>query len=233
MLNKKTFFAIIPARGGSKRLPRKNILELGGKPLIAWTIEAALQSKYIDTVLVTSDDNEILKVAESYGAMTIKRPPHLASDTATSFDAIKHAIENTKQHDYVILLQPTSPLRDSNHIDDAIELLDGKEADAVVSVTEMEHSPDWSNTLPPDGSLVGFLKEEVLNKRSQDLETQYRLNGAIYISETNKLLKDKSFFLKDRVFSYKMDNKSSVDIDEEIDFKLAEFLCEQYQCFLK
>ena len=224
MLKDKTFLAIIPARGGSKRLPRKNILDLGGKPLIAWSIEAGTHSRYIDNVIVTSDNDEILAISKKYAAQTIKRPDHLASDTSTTFDAIAHAIENTEAYDYIVLLQPTSPLRNAKHIDEAIELLERKNADAVVSVCEMDHSPLWSNTLPQDGSMVGFLNEELLHKRSQDLETFYRLNGAIYICKTEKLLAQKSFFIKKNIFAYEMSREHSVDIDEAIDFKIAEVL---------
>ena len=225
MLNGKTFLAIIPARGGSKRLPRKNILNLNGKPLIAWSIEVGLSSKYIDSIVVTSDDNEILEISKKYGVTTAKRPYELANDTATTIDVVKHTIKSIdKIYDYIILLQPTSPLRTSQHIDEAIELLSKKSADAVISVCEMEHSPLWCNTLPKDGSMIDFLKEEVLNKRSQDLEKYYRLNGAIYICDTNRLLKENSFFLKDKVFAYIMNRESSVDIDEEIDFELAKVL---------
>ena len=222
MLNQKTFLAVIPARGGSKRLPRKNILDLAGKPLIAWSIEAAKKSKYIDEVLVTTDDQEILSISKSCGANVITRPAELASDTATSFDAIKHAIKNTTHYDYVVLLQPTSPLRNSTHIDEAIEELQLKSADAIVSVTEMDHSPLWSNTLPETGSMENFLRRDVLNKRSQDLEPYYRLNGAIYICEVNNLLKEQSFFLKENIFAYKMKADVSIDIDTFMDFKLAE-----------
>ena len=224
MYNNKSFLAIIPARGGSKRLSRKNILDLAGKPLIAWSIEAGLNSKYIDQVIVTSDDDEILSIAREFGSEIIKRPDELASDTATSFDAIKHTIDNLEKYDYIILLQPTSPLRDKNHIDEAIVMLETKNADAIVSVCEMDHSPLWSNTLPKDRSMCNFLRDEVLNKRSQDLETYYRLNGSIYICKTNKLLEENSFILKDNIFAYKMDRKNSIDIDEEIDFKIAEIL---------
>ena len=194
MYKNKTFLAIIPARGGSKRLPRKNVLDLNGKPLIAYSIEAGLKSKYIDKVIVTSDDDEILTISERYGADTIKRPDELASDTATTFDAIKHAMENCERYDYIILLQPTSPLRNEKHIDEAIELLESKNADAVVSVCEMDHSPLWSNTLNDSLSMSDFLKDEVVNKRSQDLEKYYRLNGAIYICNIKKFLKEESFF---------------------------------------
>lgn len=224
MQKSKTFLAIILARGKSKRLPRKNILDLAGKPLIAWSIEAGLDSKYIDKVTVSSDDEEILNISKQFGAETLIRPDELANDTATTFDALKHTIENIKVHDYVVLLQPTSPLRNAQHINEAIELLITKNADAVVSVCEMDHSPLWSNTLPKNGNMKGFLRDEVLNKRSQDLEKYYRINGAIYICKTEKLLEEKSFFLKDNIFAYKMDKKNSVDIDEEIDFKIAEVL---------
>ena len=226
MYKNKTFLGIVPARGGSKRLPRKNMLNLCGKPLIAWSIEAGLNSKYIDKVVVSSDDDEILNISLNFGAETIKRPVELASDTATTFDAIKHTIDNFEKYDYIVLLQPTSPLRNEKHIDEAIELLEEKQADAIVSVCEMDHSPLWSNTLPEDGNMRGFLREEILNKRSQDLEKYYRLNGAIYICKTDKLLENKSFFLKDNIFAYIMDRKSSIDIDEEIDFLFAQRVIE-------
>ena len=223
---KNRFLAIIPARGGSKRLPRKNILDLCGKPLISWSIEAALKSKYISKVVVSSDDEEILNISSNFGADIIKRPYELANDTATTFDAIKHTINNLEKYDYIVLLQPTSPLRNENQIDEAIELLEEKQADAIVSVCEMDHSPLWSNTLPEDGNMRGFLREEILNKRSQDLEKYYRLNGAVYICKTDKLLENKSFFLKDNIFAYIMDRKSSIDIDEEIDFLFAQRVIE-------
>lgn len=226
MYKDKTFLAIIPARGGSKRLPRKNILDLAGKPLIAWSIEAGLNSKYIDKVIVSSDDAEILDISKQYNAQIIVRPNYLASDTATTFDAIKHTIDNVEQYDYIVLLQATSPLRNNQHIDEAIELLESKNADAVVSVCEMDHSPLWSNTLDESLSMQGFLKDEVLNKRSQDLEKYFRLNGAIYICKTDELLEEKSFFLKENIYAYLMDRKSSIDIDEEIDFKIASVLME-------
>lgn len=224
MYNNKTFLAVILARGGSKRLPRKNVRNLAGKPLLAWSIEAGKQSKYVDKVIVSSDDDEILEISKNFGADTIKRPDELANDTATSFDAIKHTMENVGKYDYVMLLQPTSPLRNSNHIDEAIELLFKKNADSIVSVCEVDHSPLWSNTLPNDKSMVGFLRSEVLDKRSQDLETFYRLNGAIYICKTDKLLENKGFFLKDNFYAYIMDRKHSIDIDEAIDFQIAEVL---------
>jgi len=224
MFQGKTFLAIIPARGGSKRLPHKNILDLAGKPLIAWTIEAGLKSRYIDKVVVSSDDDDILGISQNYGSEIIRRPVELASDTATTFDAIKHAIENSEsKFDYIVLLQPTSPLRNEKHIDEAIELLMQKNADAVISVCEMDHSPLWSNTLPEDGNMSHFLRDEIKKKRSQVLEKYYRLNGAVYIIKIDKLLEEKTFFIQHNIFSYIMDRNSSVDIDVAIDYQIAIF----------
>jgi CMP-N,N'-diacetyllegionaminic acid synthase len=224
MYKNKNFLAIIPARGGSKRLPRKNILNLNGKPLIRWSIEAGLKSKYIDKVVVTSDDAEILGIAESSGVSVINRPVELASDTSTTFDAIKHTINNVNNYDYIVLLQPTSPLRTAQHIDEAIEILFERSADAVVSVCEVDHSPFWSNTLPNNDNMSNFIRDDVLNKRSQDLEVYYRLNGAIYICDVNRLLQEERFLLKENIFAYKMDKSVSIDIDEEIDLKIAQAL---------
>jgi len=119
-------------------------------------------------------------------------------------------------------LQPTSPLRTSAHIDEAIEYMGLKSADAMISVAEMDHSPFWSNTIPKDGNMNNFLKDEVKNERSQDLEKFYRLNGAIYICRTSELLKEESFFIQDKIFAYKMDRQSSIDIDNHIDFEIAD-----------
>lgn len=220
----KTFLAIIPARGGSKRLPRKNVLDLAGKPLIAHSIEAGLKSKYISKVVVSSDDEEILQISEKFGADTIKRPDYLATDTSSTFDAIEHTINSLEKYNYIVLLQPTSPLRNEKYIDEAIELLIEKNADAIVSVCETEHSPLWCNTLDDTLSISNFLSDEVLGKRSQDLPIFYRLNGAIYICETKKLLENKSFFLKENIFAYKMERKNSIDIDTKLDFKIAKII---------
>ena len=221
MYKNKSILAVIPARGQSKRLPRKNILDLNGKPLIVWSINAGLESKYIDKVVVTSDDKEIIQISNGYRVDVIKRPDNLANDTATTFDALKHVIENSDKFDYIILLQATSPLRTSKHIDEAIELLESKKANAIVSVCEMSHTPLWSNTLPENGSMKKFLGENIINKRSQDLETYYRLNGAIYICRTDLLLINKSFFIRDNIYAYKMKRIDSIDIDESIDFIIA------------
>lgn len=227
MINNKKILAIIPARGGSKRLPNKNVLIMNGKPLISWSIKAGLSSKYIDKVVVSTDDEKIKYISEIHDVDVINRPADLATDTATTFDAIEHTIKSiSEKFDYIILLQATSPLRKTYHIDEAIELIDSKNADSIISVSEMEHSPLWSNTLPKDNSMKGFLRDDVKNKRSQELEPYYQLNGAIYISKTEILLKEKTFFIEENIFAYKMNKKYSIDIDEEIDFKIAEGIME-------
>lgn len=220
----KTFLAIIPARGGSKRLHRKNVLDLAGKPLIAWSIETGIKSKYIDKVIVSSEDDEILSISKEFGAETLKRPDNLASDIATTFDTVKHVIDNVEKYDYVVLLQATSPLRNEKHVDDAIELLATKKADAIISVCKMDHSPLWSNVLLESGNMRNFLKDEIKNTRSQDLPPYYRLNGAIYVCSMQKLLQEKTFFIRENIFAYKMDRESSIDIDEDMDLKFARYL---------
>lgn len=223
MYKNKTFLTIIPARGGSKRLPKKNILDLAGKPLVAWTIEAGIKSKYTDKVVVSSDDDEILKISMEYEASTIKRPPEIANDTATTFDAVKHTLENFRDYDYVVLLQPTSPLRDEKEIDKAIELLHEKDADCIVSVCEVEHPVQWNMKLGDDACMDEFISN-LNTKRSQEQEKHYRLNGAIYICKTDKLLDKKSFFLSQKVFAYVMSKENSIDIDDAFDFKIASAL---------
>ena len=224
MYKNKSFLAVIPARGGSKRLPGKNILDLCGKPIIAWSIEAGLNSSYIDKVVVSSDDDDILETAKRFKAEIIKRPKQLASDTTSSFEVVKHAIDNLESYDYVVLLQPTSPLRNYQHIDKAIEFLEEKNADSIISVCEVNHSPLWSNTLQENCSMYNFIKEEVINKRSQDLEKYYRLNGAIYICEISKFLKEREFFLGENVYAFIMNREHSIDIDEKIDLEFARIL---------
>ncbi|MBD3841921.1 MAG: acylneuraminate cytidylyltransferase family protein [Campylobacterales bacterium] len=225
MFNEKSFLAVIPARGGSKRLPRKNLLDLAGKPLIAWTIEAAKKSKYIDCFVVSTDDQEILDVSQKFDAEVVVRSAELASDTASSVDVVMHAIEAQSQNfDYVILLQPTSPLRTAKHIDEAIELLFEKKANAIFSVCETDHSPLWANTLPEDCNMDNFIRDGIKGKRSQDLPIYYRLNGCLYIVNSACFKHSHSFFLNARCYAYKMAKEYSVDIDDFFDFIVAESL---------
>lgn len=224
MIENKKVLALIPARGGSKRLPRKNVLDLAGKPLIAWTIEAAKKSKYIDRVVVSTDDEEIAAISKTFGAdVPFMRPYSLASDTATSNDVILHAInELDEPYDLIIILQPTSPLRNHTHIDESLELLLEKQGEGVVSVTPCEHSPLWSNTLPEDGNMDGFF-DKLFHKRSQDLPCYYRLNGAIYCFTIESLMANKGISYNDRVYSYLLPIEYSVDIDTKFDFEFANY----------
>ncbi|HFP7636465.1 TPA: CMP-N-acetlyneuraminic acid synthetase, partial [Campylobacter coli] len=172
--------AIIPARSGSKRLVDKNIMYLQEKPLIAWSIEAAIKSKFIDRVVVSTDSFKYADIAKNYGALVpFIRKGMLALDSTPTFDVIEDVIKfyNSRQisYKYIILLQPTSPLRNEKHIDEAIELFFLKKANSIVSVCECEHSPLWTNVLSSDGSMDNFIKEDIKNLRSQDLPKYYRL----------------------------------------------------------
>ncbi len=228
MYNGSSILGIIPARGGSKGLPRKNIRPLLGKPLIAWTIEQALSSEYIDRVIVSTEDEEIAEISKKFGAeVPFIRSRELASDNAEQIDVIIHAINrlemNNDFHDLVILLQPTSPLRTSKDIDSSVELLSLKNAKAIVSVCEVEHHPYWTNILPSDGCMENFLRPEIINKNRQELPVFFRLNGAVYLAYSDYLKAQRKFFGK-KTFAYLMPRERSVDIDTDIDFRLAEIL---------
>jgi len=225
MINGKSALAIIPARGGSKGLPRKNILPLGGKPMIAWTIEAAKKSKYIDRVIVSTDDKEIADISNANGAeVPFFRPPELATDEANSNEVILHAIQSIEEkYDFILLLQPTSPLRTHIEIDSAFDFLENHKAKTLVSVSASNHPPEWSIRLKND---LTFPDEFIVlskNKRRQEYETSYEINGLIYISQVNQYLKYESFFTKDTI-AFKIPKLRSIDIDTEIDLTYAEFL---------
>lgn len=213
--------AIITARGGSKGLPRKNVLEAGGTPLIAWTITAALESKCIDRVVLSSDDDEILGVAKEWGCeIPFKRPAYLASDTATSIDVVMHALNEVQEgYDYVVLLQPTSPLRTSQDIDTAFSLLKGNNAPSCVSVCEVEQSPYWMYQLTNDGKMKAILAKPQEITRRQELPPVYVLNGAVYIAKIDWLRRTKNF-VADGCIAYVMPNERSIDIDTADDFEI-------------
>jgi len=224
MYNSKKILAVITARAGSKRLPNKNILDLAGKPLIVWTIDEAKKSKYIDRLIVNTDSQQIAEISKQYGAeVPFMRPQELANDNADSISVLKHTIDFFNQEfDYILLLQPTSPLRNVEDIDNAIELLNEK-TKAVISVCETQHSPLWSNTLPNDLSMENFIRPEIKNLRSQDLPKYYRLNGAVYIAEI-KYFMGNNGFIGNKTKAFIMSQQNSVDIDTELDFKLCEIL---------
>lgn len=228
MIKQYRVTALIPARGGSKRLPRKNVKLLGDKPLIAWSIETALASKYIDRVIVSTDDDEIKQVSEQYGAeVPFLRPEHLSNDHASSFDVIKHAIgflQLNHANELIVLLQPTSPLRLVVELDTSLEFFISKNAKGVVSISETEHSPMWSNTLPESCCMSDFIRPEVQGKRSQDLPQFFRLNGSIYIYEILTLLEKGNIFFNENVYGFETSLETSIDIDTALDFKIAEIL---------
>jgi len=218
--------AIIPARSGSKGLKDKNIKNLKGKPLLAYSIEAALQSGKFDIVHVSTDSEEYAEIARKYGAdVPFLRSEKASSDTASSWDAVREVLENYsalgKEFESFMLLQPTSPLRTGNNIIDAFNLREEKKAMTILSVCEMDHSPLQSNTLPESLSMEGFEREEVKNLRRQDMPTYYRLNGAIYLSDVKHFIETNDIYEKD-VYALIMDKRLSVDIDDEYDFIIAE-----------
>lgn len=218
--------AIVAARGGSKGLPRKNLLIAGGKPLIAWTINAALASKYINTVVLTSDDEEIMEAGRVFGCdAVIRRPAELASDSASSVDVVLHALNELPGYDYVILLQPTSPLRTSFDIDAAFELLLSSGAPCCLSVSQVEQSPYWMYRLNEADEMSSLLSDCEIPIRRQDLPPVFILNGAIYIAQVAWLLKTKSFLVSGSV-AYRMPKDRSIDIDTEEDFNLFRFRVE-------
>ena len=222
--------AVIPARGGSKGVPRKNIRLLNGKPLIAYTIEEAKKSRYISRIIVSTEDDEIAKVSNKYGAEVIRRPMELAKDDTPTIDVVLHVLDNLKNRniepDIVVLLQPTSPLRTSQDIDNAIKLFMEHDCDSVVSVCEVQHSPYWSFKIE-NGYLKPIFGESYLKKRRQELPKAYIPNGAIYITTPDILRKYRSFYCK-KTLPYIMPPEKSIDIDSELDFLLAELLMQKY-----
>lgn len=217
--------AVIPARGGSKGVYKKNIKMLNGKPLIAYTIEEALKSKVFEKVIVSTDDEEIADVSKEYGAeIPFIRPADISGDFVSSDEVIMHTInffeKKGKEFEYVCKLQPTSPLRRSEHICEAYNMLRDKSADYVVSVCECEHSPLWAATLDSKHSLDAFITDDIILSCRQKLQKYYRLNGAIYMAKTKMFKETKSFFGKNG-YAYIMNQIDSVDIDSELDFKIA------------
>lgn len=218
--------AIIPARSGSKGLRDKNIKELAGKPLIAYSIEAAIQSKMFQTVMVSTDSEKYAIIAKEYGAeVPFLRSERTSSDTASSWDAVAEVLENyskvNENFDSFMLLQPTSPLRTHEDIQKAYKEYYQKQAMSVVSLCEVDHSPLQCNTLPSDLSLYGFIRKEGKGKRRQDMPTYYRFNGAIYLANVEFFLNNHDIY-RDNCFAYIMNKRNSIDIDDEYDFAIAE-----------
>ena len=227
MTERLNILAVIPARGGSRGVPRKNVTLLCGKPLIAYTIEAALDSKLINRVVVSTEDEEIAEISKKYGAEVITRPQELAQDDTPSLPVFQHAINYLEEmEDYcpeiMVILQPTSPLRTVEDIDSAIErFLEGR-YDSLASVCEVEHPTHWMYTLVKN-KLKPLIKDGKNMARRQDAPKVYRLNGALYVTSRDTIMKENRVVGTD-AGAYVMPSEKSVDIDTELDFKVADLL---------
>lgn len=234
MIKNKNILAIIPARAGSKGLPGKNIRPLKGLPLLAWPIRAALASGYIDNVIVSTDSQKFADIAAEHGAnVPFLRPTELASDTASSMDFIIHALDYFRnvgeEYDYLVLLEPTSPLTEASDIDKALEMLVNDEnADSIVGVTLMETThPAFTVRVQGDGLIKPFMSETFDDlPRRQDLETLYCLDGSLYISSV-EALREKRSFCSDKTLPYVGEKYKSHEVDDYIDFICIEAIAEK------
>ncbi len=218
---------VIPARGGSKGIPKKNIKPLAGLPLIAYSIRAAKKSRYLTDCIVSSDNTKIISVSRKYGAVTpFTRPSRLATDRASSLSVLKHAVnfmeKKQGRYDFIVLLQPTAPLRTSQDIDRSIMLLRDSKADSVISVSEISDPHPGKTMQIHKGTLKPFLpKFWHEGIRRQDLPRVFALNGAVYAVRRDTLMKKHSLWGK-KSLAYVMPVERSVNIDSKIDLALAE-----------
>lgn len=224
MYGNKRILGLIPARGGSKGIKDKNIRDLCGKPLIAYSIEAAMNCELIDDVVVTTDSRTIADVALSYGAeVPFLRPSELASDTSKTIDAVLHALNELeklgKVYDYLVLLQPTQPLRTADHISEALKTFVSNGCKGLVSVSQVNDHPILIRSILETGELAPLLGRDSTCRR-QDMPPYYRVNGCIYINKVDEICYETGF--NDNVVPYIMDRASSIDIDEEMDLAIAE-----------
>ncbi|NBI63085.1 acylneuraminate cytidylyltransferase family protein [Clostridiales bacterium] len=222
--------AIIPARSGSKGLKDKNIKPLAGKPLLAYSIDTAVDSKLFDTVMVSTDSERYAEFAIEHGAeVPFLRSQRTASDEATTRECVLEVLEEYEKRDRfferMMILQPTSPLRTVDDIIQAERLYQEKDAKSVISVCEMDHPPLWSNTISSTLSLDHFIRAENSGRR-QIMDVFYRINGAIYLHDIEHYKKNEYYF-DNKAFAYIMKKEHSVDIDDELDFKFAELLMKE------
>jgi CMP-N,N'-diacetyllegionaminic acid synthase len=224
----RSVIAVIPARGGSKGIPGKNIREVAGKPLIAWTILAARASRHIDRLILSSNDEKIIEVARQWGCeVPFVRPAELATDEAPGTAPLVHALEAVPGFDYAVLLQPTSPLRVAEDIDACIALCAEMEAPSVVSVTRSEKHPAWMYELD-EGRLRPVTGQVPESTRRQDLRPVYSLNGAVYVVATEPFGLH-SAILTEQTIGYPMPAERSIDIDTPLDLEIADFLLRRKQ----
>ncbi len=224
MIDGCSVLGVILARGGSKGLPRKNIRDLAGKPLIAWTIEGGHESEYLDRLILSSDDEKIMAVAEEHGCeIPFQRPAVLARDDTPSMDALLHALDQFPPYEFVVLLQPTSPLRTAADIDATITRCYESDAPVCVTVTETDKPPQWMYTLRGDKRLEPVLDQEQIVTRRQDAPDTYVVNGSVYVARTGWLKTHQTFFTEETV-GYTMPDERSVDVDTEFDLELCKLL---------
>jgi N-acylneuraminate cytidylyltransferase len=230
MIEGKSVIAVIPARGGSKGLVRKNIRDVADRPLIAWTIEEAKKSKYIDRLILSSDDPEIISVARNWGCdVPFVRPAELAMDDTPGVAPLLHALTCIpEKYDYALLLQPTSPLRLAADIDGCLEMCAKRWAPACVTVTEPAKSPYWMYRLDADDRLVPLMDKGYTSQRRQDLPTVYVLNGAVYAVRTGWVEQHQTF-LTPETAAYIMPHERSLDVDTELDLEICELLLSRRQ----
>ncbi|NQX61916.1 cytidylyltransferase domain-containing protein [Paenibacillus qinlingensis] len=222
MINNHKILAIIPARGGSKGIHRKNLRAIAGKPLIAWTIEEARQSKYIDRIVVSTEDEEIKQVSTLFGSEVLDRPEELSQDDTPGIEPVLHALDVINGYDYVVLLQPTSILRKIDDIDGGIEHCINNNFYSCVSVCEPDKSPYWMYNFNESGRLTPIIDMKSIARR-QDLPKSYVLNGALYVAKVEWLKEHKSF-LRSETAGYLMTKERSIDIDTEMDLLIAEYV---------
>jgi CMP-N,N'-diacetyllegionaminic acid synthase len=222
MIAGRSVLGLITARGGSKGYPGKNLALLGGRSLIAWTAQAALNSKLLDRVVISSDDADIIKAARAAGCEApFTRPAELAGDDSTHPEVIAHALaEINEAFDYFVLLQPTSPLRTPEDIDNCIETCDRTGAPSVVSVTQFDKNPGTIVSLDAGNQIHRVMEGDNTESRRQDSST-YLINGAVYVCRREWWQIDMKFVGNDSV-AYVMPQERSVDIDSEADFVIAE-----------
>ena len=223
----------MPARGGSKGVPGKNLRQLAGKPLIAWTIEAARESRLLDRVVLSTDDGGIAEVARRWGCeVPFMRPPALATDQAAAVDVVLHALEQVPGFGVVVLLQPTSPLRATEDIDGALRRFENTGAPACVSVTEAEASPFWMYRVDDAHRLHPIMGAPAPASRRQDLPKVYVLNGAVYVADCLWLARTRAFVTPETV-AYPMPRPRSIDIDTDLDLAIAETFLQQTRAYLR
>lgn len=226
MFHHKKIVAIIPARGGSKGIKNKNIVDVHGKPLIQYTIDVAKASRYVDRIIVSTDSEQIAHVSESLGATILSlRPAHLATDEARTIDALLYVVDELREmgehYDYVVLLQPTQPLRLAKHIDEAIEKIISSDSDSLASVNLVREHPILMRTI--EGDTLHNVLNMNSTVRRQDFPDYYRINGSIYINKIDENFNTDTS-LNDNKLPYIMDSQFDLDIDTIEDLEYFRYI---------